>query len=127
MAPRRSNFGRDTGLQGRMLLTLFLLGLGYAVLVGGLFAVGAGAVTIAIVAVALFGLQLFTSDKLALAAMGFKEVTPAQEPELQAIIERLCVQADLPKPRVGVVETPMPNAFALGRSQKKATVCATRG
>ena len=59
--------------------------------------------------------------------LGAKEVTPAEEPELHAIIERLCVQADLPKPRVGVIETPMPNAFAMGRSQKSATVCATRG
>ena len=70
-------------------------------------------------------LQLFTSDKLALASIGAKEVTPAQAPELHAIIERLCVQADLPKPRVAIADNPMPNAFAMGRSQKKATVCAT--
>ncbi len=59
--------------------------------------------------------------------MGVKEVSPAEEPELHGIIERLCVQADLPKPRVCVMENPMPNAFAMGRSQKSATVCATRG
>ena len=59
--------------------------------------------------------------------MGVKEVTPAEEPELHGIIERLCVQADLPKPRVCVMETSMPNAFAMGRSQKSTTVCATRG
>ena len=59
--------------------------------------------------------------------MGLKEVSPAEEPELHGIIERLCVQADLPKPRVCVMETPMPNAFAMGRSKKTTTVCATRG
>jgi heat shock protein HtpX len=124
---RRSAFGKDTGLQARMLMTMFLLGLVYAVLVGVLFAVGAGGVTILVIALALLGLQLFTSDKIAMGMMGVKEVSPAQEPELHGIIERLCVQADLPKPRVCVMENQMPNAFAMGRSQKQATVCATRG
>jgi len=127
MANSRRSFGRDSGLQARMVLTLFLLGLVYAALIGALFASGAGAVTILVVAAGLFTLQLFTSDRLALAAMGAREVTPVQAPELHGIIERLCVQADLPKPRVAVVDTPMPNAFAMGRSQKAATVCATSG
>jgi heat shock protein HtpX len=127
MARRRSNFGRDTGLQARMLITMFLLGLVYVALVGALFAAGAGAVTIAIVAGLLLVFQLFTSDKIALATLGAKEVSPQEQPELHGIIERLCVQADLPKPRVCVMDTPMPNAFAMGRSQKKATVCATTG
>jgi heat shock protein HtpX len=125
-APRRS-FGKDTGLQARMLLTLFLLGLLYAVFVGVLFAVGAGAGIIVVVAVVLPLAQLFGSDKLAMSAMGLKEVSPEEEPELHGIVDRLCVQADLPKPRVCVMETSMPNACALGRSQKSATVCATRG
>ncbi|HEY0515926.1 MAG TPA: zinc metalloprotease HtpX [Solirubrobacteraceae bacterium] len=127
MAARRSNFGRDTGLQARMLFTLFLLGLLYVVFVGVLFAAGASAVVIVVVAVALLLLQLFASDKIAMATMGVKEVSPAEEPELHGIIERLCVQADLPKPRVCVMETSMPNAFAMGRSRKSTTVCATRG
>jgi heat shock protein HtpX len=125
-APRRS-FGKDTGLQARMLLTLFLLGLLYAVFVGVLFAVGAGAGIIVVVAVVLLLVQLFGSDKLAMSTMGLKEVSPEQEPELHGIVDRLCVQADLPKPRVCVMETSMPNACAMGRSQKSATVCATRG
>jgi heat shock protein HtpX len=79
------------------------------------------------VAVVLLLFQLFASDKLAMSTMGVKEVSPAEEPELHGIIERLCVQADLPKPRVCVMETSMPNAFAMGRSQKSTTVCATRG
>jgi len=127
MAKRPSQFGKDTGLQARMLLTMFLLGLVYVVFVGVLFAVGASAGFIVVIAVVLLLLQFFASDKIAMATMGVKEVSPAQEPELHGVIERLCVQADLPKPRVCVMETPMPNAFAMGRSQKSTTVCATRG
>jgi heat shock protein HtpX len=127
MAMKRRNFGKDSGLQARMALTLFLLGLLYVVFVGVLFAAGAGAGLIVVVAVVLLLGQLFGSDKLAMAAMGLKEVTPEEEPELHGIIDRLCVQADLPKPRVCVIETSVPNACALGRSQKSATVAATRG
>jgi heat shock protein HtpX len=127
MPARHQSFGKDTGLQARMLLTMFLLGLVYVVFVGVLFAVGASAVTIVAVALVLLLLQLFTSDKIAMATLGVKEVSPEQEPELHGVIERLCVQANLPKPRVCVMETPMPNAFAMGRSQKAASVTATRG
>src|SRR5437763_4917270 len=127
MPSTRSNFGKDTGLQARMVLTLFLLGLLYVVFVGVLFAAGAGAGVIVAVAVVLLLVQFFASDKIALATQGVKEVSPAEEPELHGIVERLCVQADLPKPRVCVMETTMPNAFAMGRSRKSTTVCATRG
>jgi heat shock protein HtpX len=127
MATRRSSFRKDTGLQARMLLTIFLLGLIYVVFVGVLFAAGAGAGIIVTIAVVLLLLQLFASDKIALATMGVKEVSPAEEPELHGIVERLCVQADLPKPKVCVMETSMPNAFAMGRSRKSTVVCATRG
>ncbi len=126
MAASKS-FGRDTGLQARMLLTLFLLGLVYTVLIAVLIASGAGAITIALIAAVLFLVQYFTSDKIALYSMGARIVTPAQAPELHAAIERLCITANLPKPRVAVAETPMPNAFAIGRSPKTATVCATTG
>jgi len=124
---RPNSFGRDTGLQTRMLFTMFLLGLVYAVLIAVLIAAGAGAVTIAIIAAGLFALQLFTSDKIALYSMGAQEVTPQQAPQLHAMIDRLCVQANIPKPRVAIAQTPMPNAFAVGRSPKTATVCATTG
>jgi heat shock protein HtpX len=124
---RPNSFGRDTGLQARMLFTMFLLGLVYLVLVVALVAAGAGAITIAVIAAALFALQLFSSDKIALYSMGAREVTPQQAPQLHAMIDRLCVQANIPKPRVAVAETPMPNAFAVGRSPKSATVCATTG
>jgi len=127
MAKRHSSFGKDTGLQARMLLTMFLLGLVYVVFVGVLIAAGAAAATVVVVALVLLVFQLFSSDRIAMATMGVKEVSPAEQPELHGIIERLCVQADLPKPRVCVMETSMPNAFAMGRSQKSATVCATTG
>jgi len=127
MSGRRSNFGKDTGLQVRIVTTLFLLGLVYAVLVGVLFAAGVGAVTIFVIAAVLFGFQLFTSDKIGLAAAGAHEVSVSEAPELHAIIERLCVQADLPKPKVAIADTRVPNAFAMGRSPKSATVCATQG
>src|SRR3981081_2931446 len=109
MAQSKS-FGRDPGLQFRMLLTLFLLGLVYAVLVGVLFAAGAGAVVIAVVAGVLFLIQFFTSDKIALYSMGAHEVSPQEAPQFHALIQRLCVQANLPKPRVAIAQTAMPNA-----------------
>jgi len=127
MAATKTSFERDAGLQARMLMTMFLLGLLYVALVGALFTAGASGVMIAVIAVGLAVFQLFSSDKLALRAMGAREVTPAEAPELHAMIERLCIQADLPKPKIAVAQTDMPNAFALGRSQKTATVCATTG
>jgi heat shock protein HtpX len=124
-APR--TFGRDRGLQTRMLLTLFLLGLIYAVLIAVLIAAGAGAITVALIAAVVFLVQYFTSDKVALYSMGAREVSPEEAPELHTAIERLCIQANLPKPRVAIADTPMPNAFAVGRSPSRATVCATSG
>jgi heat shock protein HtpX len=110
-----------------MAFTMFLLGLVYVGLVVALVIANVGVVTIIVIAGAFFAFQTFASDKIALAALGAHEVSPSEEPELHAIIERLCVQADLPKPRVAVIEARMPNACALGRSQKTASVCATRG
>jgi heat shock protein HtpX len=127
MARQKAVFPRDAGLQARMLLTLFLLGLLYVVFVGVLITAGAGVVTIVVVMGALSFAQLFFSDKIALSAMGAKQVSPEEAPGLHAMIERLCIQADLPKPKIAVADTEMPNAFALGRSQKSATVCATTG
>lgn len=124
---RSTSFGRDTGLQARMLLTMFLLGLVYVAFVGVLFAAGASGVMIAVFAGGMVALQLFASEAIGLRAMGAREVSPQEAPELHAMIERLCVQADLPKPKVAVAYTDMPNAFALGRSKKHATVCATTG
>src|SRR4051812_38525644 len=125
MARTRTIFPRDRGLQTRMLFTFFLLGLLYVAFAGIIFASGAG-LGIMVVFLALLSLgQFFLSDKLALSAMGAKVVSPADAPGLHAMIERLCIQADLPKPKIAVAESDVPNAFAMGRSQKSATVCCT--
>ncbi len=110
-----------------MLVTLFLLGILYVVFIGVLALAGAGAVVTLVFVGGLLLAQFFLSDKLGLAAMGAKEVTPEQAPGLHAMIERLCIQADLPKPKICVADSEVPNAFAMGRSQKSATVCATTG
>ncbi len=128
MAARtRTSFGRDPGLQFRMLVTMFLLGLLYVALVVALLSAGAGLIVMVVVIAGLTFGQLFLSDKLALRAMGAKEVSPEEAPGLHAMIERLCIQADLPKPKIAVADTDVPNAFAMGRSQKNSTVCATTG
>jgi heat shock protein HtpX len=110
-----------------MATVMLLLGLVYVVFVGVLIQAGVGAGIVITIAAGLALLQLFASDKMALHAMGAKEVSPQEAPELHAMIERLCIQADLPKPRIAIANTRMPNAFALGRSPKSATVCATTG
>jgi heat shock protein HtpX len=127
MAMTRTSYGRDRGLQARMLLTMLLLGLLYVALVAALLAAGTGAVVMLVIVAGMALAQLFLSDKIALRAMGAHEVSPGEAPGLHALIERLCVQADLPKPKVAIADTHVPNAFALGRSRKAATVCATTG
>ena len=102
-----------------------LLGAVYVVLIAVVVAAKVPAL-IALVAV-MFVVQVLAADKIGLRAMGAHEVSPQEAPELHAIIERLCVQADLPKPKVGMVRTSMPNAFAMGRNQKSATVVVTTG
>jgi heat shock protein HtpX len=127
MARPRAQFGRDPGLQARMLLTMFLLGALYVVFIAVLVSAGAGIGILVVVIGGLSLAQLLFSDKLALAAMGAKVVGPDEAPGLHAMIERLCIQADLPKPKIAVADSPVPNAFAAGRSQKSAVVCATTG
>ena len=107
MATRtRTSFGRDTGLQFRMLLTMFLLGALYVGFAAVLFSLGAGAITMVVVLGGLLLAQFFFADKLALRAMGAREVSPQEAPGLHAMIERLCIQADLPKPRIAVAMRP---------------------
>ena len=71
--------------------------------------------------------QYWFSDKIALYGMHAHEVTPEQAPELHGVIDRLCALADMPKPRVAIADTDVPNAFATGRSPKAAVVCCTTG
>jgi len=92
-----------------------------------LIAYGFDTIFIVVIAAAFAVAQWYYSDKLALAAMGAREVSPQQAPELHGMIDRLCAMADMPKPRVGISYTDMPNAFATGRSPHRAAVCVTTG
>jgi heat shock protein HtpX len=125
---KRRNYGRDAGLSLRMLLTTGLLGLLYVVFGVVLFSVlNVGLVPMLLIVVGLAVFQYYTSDKLALAAAGAQVVSRDQAPELHDAVERLCAMADLPKPKIAVMDTPVPNAFATGRSPKHAAVCVTTG
>ena len=123
----RTRFAADRGLSTRMVLVMFLLGLLYVVFVGVLVAIHISVVLIAIIAGGFFLFQFFGSDRIALYAMNGHIVTPEEAPELHAIIDRLCALSDTPKPKVAIAESDVPNAFATGRSQKRAVVCATTG
>ena len=125
---KRKAYGRDAGLTMRMLLTSSLLGLLYVVFALVLFYVfNAGLVLMLVIVIGLAIFQYYTSDKLALRASGAKVVSPEEAPQLHAMIERLAAMAELQKPRVAIVDTEVPNAFATGRNQKHAVVAVTRG
>src|SRR5437016_4284636 len=125
---KRRSFGRDRGLSLRMLFTSGLLGLLYVVFAVVLFSVlKVGLAPMLLIVIGIAAFQYWSSDKLALAASGAKVVSPEEAPELHAMVERLCALADLPKPRVAIIDTDVPNAFATGRSPKHAAVAVTRG
>lgn len=122
-----SKFRPDRGLTTRMVTTMGLLALVYAAFVVGLVLVGLN-VWLVLLIVAGFALfSYFASDKIAMFAMGAKEVTPQQAPELHAMVDRLCALADMPKPRVGIADSDVPNAFATGHNDKSAVICVTTG
>jgi heat shock protein HtpX len=128
-----SRFIKDPGLTARMTLVMFLLGalfvvlvVGLALLIGQSAGLGLGVlVGLAGIGVAIY--QWYSSDKVAMRAMRAREVSPAEAPELHGMIDRLCALADMPKPRVGIADTHVPNAFATGRSPGRAVVCVTTG
>jgi heat shock protein HtpX len=125
---KRKSFGRDAGLTIRMLATTALLGLlyvGFAVVL--LQFLNIGLVPMLLIIVVIAGVQYWTSDKLALAASGAKVVSEQDAPELHAMVERLCAMAGLPKPRIAVIPSDVPNAFATGRNPKHAAVAVTEG
>jgi heat shock protein HtpX len=125
---KRRNYGRDAGLTIRMIVTGGLLGLLYVVFAVVLFSIlNVGLIPMIVIVVGIAFFQYYTSDKLALRAAGAKVVTPEEAPALHEMVERLCAMADLPKPKVAIMDTPVPNAFATGRSPKHAAVCVTTG
>ncbi len=124
---RRGRFAADRELSARMVLVVFLLGLVYVVAVAVLIAAGVSLVLVLLVVGGFFAFQYLASDKMALFAMGGREVTPAEAPELHGVIDRLCALSDTPKPRVAIADSDVPNAFATGRSPSRAVVCVTTG
>ena len=122
-----SKFRSDRGLTSRMVLTMVLLFVVYVLFVVGLVAAGLN-IWLVLVLVGAFALfSYFSSDKIAMFSMGAREVSPQQEPELHARIDRLCAMADMAKPRVGIARSDVPNAFATGHSEKTSVICVTTG
>ncbi len=129
----RTRFIGDPGLTARMVLVMFLLGalfVSFVVVlmyVGGSYGGSGLAVIIGLAGIGVAWFQWYNSDKIALKAMGAREVTPQEAPELHGVIDRLCALADMPKPRVAIAYTDLPNAFATGRSPERSAVCVTTG
>jgi heat shock protein HtpX len=127
MAKRPTWYKPDLQLSARMLLTMFLLGAVYAVFLFVLFRLGVSAILLFVIAGIILCVQLFFSDKIALFSMGAHEVEESEQPQLHALITRLAAQANLPKPKVAIVDTSLPNAFATGRSKNHAVIAVTTG
>ncbi len=129
----RTRYAPDRGLTVRMTATMFLLGLVFVAFVAAIIGIGtayhASSAAIVLFAVVLGGGfaigSLFYSDKIALRTAGAREVTPQEAPELHGIVDRLCALADMPKPRVAISESNIPNAFATGRNADHAVLCVT--
>lgn len=123
-----SRFIKDTGLTVRMTTVMFLLGaLFVALVVGLMYAFPNWWFLIGLAGIGVAFYQWWSSDKVAMRAMRAREVTPEEAPELHGMIDRLCALADMPKPRVGVADMALPNAFATGRSPERSVVCVTTG
>jgi heat shock protein HtpX len=129
-----SRFIKDTGLTARMTLVMFLLGALFVALIVTLMFLAGSSETyrglvpvIGVVGLGIAFYQWWSSDKVAMRAMRARDVSPEEAPELHGMIDRLCALADMPKPRVGVADMDLPNAFATGRSPNRAVVCVTTG
>lgn len=123
----RTRFPADLGLSSRMVLTMFLIGLVYVAFVAVLIALRIPIVWILLIAGGFLFFQFFFSDRIALFSMHAHEVSPQEAPVLHGIVDRLCALADMPKPKVAIAESDLPNAFATGRNQKSAVLCVTTG
>ncbi len=122
-----TRYGVDRGLIARMTGTMFLLGLMYVVLAAALIAFGVGAIVVLLIVGGMLLVQWWFSDSMAMSAMRAVVVEPEQAPQLHAMVDRLCAMADMPKPRVAIADTDVPNAFATGRSSRRAVVVVTTG
>ncbi len=123
----RTRYGSDRGLSARMAGTLFGIGLLYVVLAAVLISFGVNAIFVLVISGALIFGQWWFSDSLAMSAMRAVVVTPEQAPQLHGIVDRVCAMADMKKPRVGIADSDVPNAFATGRSPNRSVVVVTTG
>jgi heat shock protein HtpX len=126
----RTRFLPDRGLTARMTAVVFLLGGLFVALVAVLMFLSDSLGLTLVIGIAGIGIAFFQwwrSDTVAMRSMGAHEVSPEQAPELHGMIDRLCVMADMPKPRVAIADTALPNAFATGRSPDRSVVCVTTG
>ena len=123
----RTRFPADRGLSTRMVVTMFLIGLVYVAFIAVLIALRIPVVWIVLIAGGFLFFQYFFSDRIALFSMRAHEVSPEEAPVLHGIVDRLCALADMPKPKVAIADSDIPNAFATGRSQKQAVLCVTTG
>ena len=122
-----TRYAHDSGLTRRMVGTMFGLGLVYVVLMAVLIVLGFSATFVLLFSGILLFCQWYFSDTMALSAMRARVVAPEQAPQLHAMVDRLCAMADMPKPRIAIADTDVPNAFATGRSPNRAVVCVTTG
>jgi len=123
----RNRFKSDPQLVARMSITMFLIGALYVAVVAALIFSGINIAFVLVIAGGLLFVQYYFSDKMALYGMGGRLVTPEEAPELHGIVDRLCALSNMPKPRVAIADTDIPNAFATGRNPRNAVVCATTG
>ena len=129
----RTRYAPDRGLSVRMTATMFLLGLVFVAFIAAIIGIGA-ATHASDAAIVLFAIvlgggaaigSLFYSDQIALSTARAQVVTPQQEPQLHGIVDRVCALADMPKPRIAIAPSRLPNAFATGRNADKAVLCVT--
>jgi heat shock protein HtpX len=123
----KAKFKKDTGLVTRMYFTMFMLGILYGVFALFLMAVNFPIILIGVIVALLVGVQYFLSDRMIMWSTGAKQVDRSQEPELFAMVERVAMKADMPMPKVAVINSMVPNAFATGRNPKNALVAVTVG
>lgn len=117
----------DSGLRSRMVLSFFILGILYVIFLSILHYLGVGYVPLAIIASAMILAQWYFSDKIVLWSSGAKVISKEQNPKLHEIVERLSTNNALPKPKVAIVDSNVPNAFATGKSPKSSLVAVTTG
>ncbi len=118
---------RDNGLTARIIVSFAVLTILYMVFLSVLAYVGFGAIPTAIIAGIMIMAQWYFSDKIVLWSTGAKIVSREQFPELHDLVERIVARNNLPKPRIAVINTKMPNAFATGKTPKSSIVTVTTG